>query len=446
VNRAARAATVTGLALALLGLGGLGLFKAQPNPPLPAFSPPTVGSLLGPAGGGRTLDRTITALQSRLRGNGDDWRSFADLGVAYLQKARLTADPGWYTKAEGVLSRSLNLSSRGNPRATLGMGVLSLARHDFNEALTWGRRARALDPHDSSALGVIGDALLELGRYEEAIHAFQGMVDLRPDVGSYARVSYVRELHGDVEGAIDAMTQALEAAGGSPEDAAWAAYQLGDLYLGSGRVARAEREYRRGAHLAPDHVLPNAGLAKVAASRGRLEEAIRLLTDVVDRYAAPEFVILLGDLHASAGHPDDADEQYDLVRAMQRLYRANGVNADLEMAIFDADHRIGLRGALEKARTEYRRRPSIHAADVLAWTLSTVGRHREAAGYAEAALRLGTRNALFHFHAGMIAFRLGRRAQAEEHLSTALEINPDFSFVHGKVAARVLDRLRKVGA
>jgi tetratricopeptide (TPR) repeat protein len=443
MNRAARAAIAAGLAMALLGLGGLGLFKARPNASPPALSPRTVGSLLGPAGGGRTLDRTIAALQSRLRGDGDDWRSFADLGVAYLQKGRMTADPGWYTKAEGVLVRSLSLNSRGNPRATLGMGVLSLARHDFNQALAWGRRARALDPYDSSALGVIGDALLELGRYKEAIQAFQTMVDLRPDVGSYARVSYVRELHGDVEGAIQAMTQALDAAGGSPEDAAWVAYQLGDLYLGSGRVDAAEREYRRGAHLAPGHVLPRAGLGKVAASRGRLDEAIEILSGVVDRYAAPEFVILLGDLHAAAGRHADADEQYDLVRAMQRLYRANGVNADLEMAIFDADHRIDLKGALEKARTEYRRRPSIHAADVLAWTLSTVGRHGEAARYAEAALRLGTRNALFHFHAGMIAFRLGRRAQAEEHLSTALQINPDFSFVHRRVVTRILDRLWK---
>jgi tetratricopeptide (TPR) repeat protein len=442
VKRAARVTTAAGLGLALFGLGGLGLFNTEPDPSGPPLSTRTLESLLGAGGGGRTLDRTIAALQARVRGNGDDWRSLADLGVAYLQKARLTADPSWYTKAEGALSGSLTVSSRVNPRATLGMGVLNLARHDFSEALEWGRRASALDPYDASARGVIGDALAELGRYDDAVRAFQKMVDLRPDLGSYARVSYARELHGDVSGAIQAMNQALEAAGGDPEDAAWVAYQLGDLYLGSGRIGRAEKEYRRGAHLAVDHVLPRAGLAKVAASRGRLDEAARILTGVVDRHPAPEFVILLGDLHAAAGRHDDADEQYQLVRAMQRLYRANGVNADLEMALFDADHGIHLERALERARAEYRRRPSIYAADALAWTLSAVGRHREAAGYARAALRLGTRNALFHFHAGMIAFRLRQPADAEDHLSTALEIHPDFSFLHRDVAARTLHRLQ----
>jgi tetratricopeptide (TPR) repeat protein len=440
MRRAARAGAAAGLALTLLGLGGLGLFTNDRTEAPPAVSSRSSSGLLGPSGGGRSPDRIIASLQERLRENDDDWRSYADLGLAYLQKGRLTADPTWYTKAEGVFTRSLALEEGGNSHAMLGMGVLSLARHEFAEALEWGRRAKGVDPYEAQANGIIGDALIELGRYEEAVRAFQGMIDLRPDLSSYARVSYARELHGDISGAIAAMREAFAAAGGTAEDAAWVATQLGNLYLDSGRVARAEREYRRGAYLAPEYVLPQVGLAKVAAVRGHIDEATQELVGVVDRYPAPEFVILLGDLYAAAGREPESDQQYELVRAMQQLYRDNGVNTDLEMALFDADHGVGLEGALERARAEYRRRQSIHSADALAWTLYATGQYREAARYAREALRLGTRDPLLHFHAGMIAFRLGNRATAERHLSSALAINPNFSFLHRDVAARTLDR------
>lgn len=443
MRRAGRAAAAAGLALALVGLGSLGLFMADRTEAPPAVSTRTSAALFGPTGGGKALDRTIASLQERLRANPDDWRSHADLGLAYLQKGRLTADPSWYTKADGVLVRSLSLNKGENSHAVLGMGVLSLARHDFAEALAWGRQARSLDSYDAEARGVIGDALVELGRYPEAIQAFQEMIDLRPDLSSYARVSYARELHGDISGAIGAMTEAQAASGGAPEDAAWVASQLGDLYLSADRVARAEREYRRGAYLAPDYVLPQVGLAKVAAIRGDIERATEKLAGVVDRYPAPEFVILLGDLYGAAGRNDEADAQYELVRAMQQLYRDNGVNTDLEVALFNADHGVDLVAALEGARDEYRRRQSIHAADALAWTLYRSGRYREAARYSRESLRLGTRDPLLHFHAGMIAFRLGDRAGAERHLSAALAINLNFSFLHRDVAERTLERARR---
>jgi tetratricopeptide (TPR) repeat protein len=443
VRRTARATATAGLALALLGLGGLGLFTAGRTEAPPAVSRRTSNVLLSPTGGGQTLDRTIASLQAELRNDADDWRSFADLGLAYLQKGRQKADPTWYTKAEGVLARSLSLNATENSRAALGMGILSLARHEFAEALEWGRRARAIDPFEAQARGVVGDALVELGRYREAVRALQEMIDIRPDLSSYARVSYARELHGDVSGAIGAMREALAAAGGAPEDAAWVASQLGDLYLTSGRIVRAEREYLRGAYLAPEYVLPQVGLAKVAAIRGHLDEATERLAGVVDRYPAPEFVILLGDIYAAAGRRNQADQQYELVRAMQSLYRDNGVNTDLEVALFNADHGVGVARALARARVEYGRRQSIHTADALAWTLYRSGRYREASRYAREALRLGTRDPLLHFHAGMISFRLGRAAEAERHLSTTLAINPNFSFLHRDVATRTLARARR---
>jgi tetratricopeptide (TPR) repeat protein len=436
-RRVAAAAVMAG-AMLVAGAAVGGLRGSSEQGVAPA-SPSALGSMLpGPRGVGG-LDATVAQLQDRLGVAPTDWRAYASLGLAYLQEGRLTADPTWYPRAEGVLERSLALEATENFEALLGMGVLSLGRHDFTGALEWGRRARAVNPYSADARGVIGDALVELGRYPAAARAYQAMIDTRPNLSSYARVSHYRELTGDVPGAVEAMAQAVELAA-TPEDAAWAGYYLGELHFGSGRLAAAARAYRAGLASGPGLVLPRVGLARIAAARGDLARAARLLSGVVRRYPAPEFVILLGDVHAAAREPELAAEEYDLVRAMERLYRSGGVNTDLEMALFDADHGFGSE-ALERARAAYRRRPSVTAADALAWALHAEGRDQMADRYAREALRLGTRSALFHFHAGMIAFRLGRTNEARRLLGEALRINPHFSLLHTDTARRVLDRL-----
>jgi tetratricopeptide (TPR) repeat protein len=408
--------------------------------PVAQASGHSTGLLLAPAADRRGLDATVTRLEERVGAVPDDWRAWASLGLAYLQQNRVTADPSFYLKAEDALARSLELNEADNFQGMLGMGALALARHDFAAGLEWGRRARDINPYNAQVRAVIGDALVELGRYEAAGRAFQTMIDLRPDLSSYARVSYFRELHGDVSGAIEAMASAVDT-GGSGEDSAWAAYQLGELYFTTGRVAEAKREFTKGAWLAPDYFLPKVGLAKVAAARGHYRFATRLLSGVVERYPAPEYVILLGDVYQHAGRPAEAAAQYDLVRTIDKLYTASGVNTDLETALFDADHGVNLDDAVRRARAEYRHRRSIHVADALAWTLYAKGRYGRAKHFSRVSLRLGTRDARLLFHAGMIDFRLGRDAGARRHLSSALSVNPNFSFVHARVARRTLTHL-----
>ncbi|MGH2658709.1 MAG: tetratricopeptide repeat protein, partial [Actinomycetota bacterium] len=325
------------LGLLLFAVGGIGLFRHPPDERPDVRFSPEAGVLFLPAGGGASVAGTIASLQDRLRAMPTDWRGFAKLGLAYVQEARITADPGSYPRAEGVLRRSLELNGRDNFEALLGMGALTLARHEFEAALAWGKRARVENPYNAEVYGVIGDAQLELGRYHDAFDTFQAMVDTRPDLASYARVSYARELRGHVGGAIVAMKAALVAAG-TPEDAAWAHYQLGELYFNSGRLHQAKAAYRGGVALAPDFIPPHAGLAKVEWAEGDLERAIHGYSWVVRRFPAPEHVIALGDLYAANGQDTLAEQQYALVRAEEDLFRANGVNVDLELALFDADH------------------------------------------------------------------------------------------------------------
>src|SRR4029453_17205443 len=99
--------------------------------------------------------------------------------------------------------------------------------HDFRGALRYGRQALAIAPGVSRIYGVIVDALVELGRYDEAERTLQHMVDLKPNLSSYARVSYFRELNGDLTGAVQAMRLAVSAGGDAPENVSYVQTLLG---------------------------------------------------------------------------------------------------------------------------------------------------------------------------------------------------------------------------
>ena len=435
-----KAAAAAAMVVALLVAGALAFVRSPGETPQVPARTAITSTLLVPAVAAGSLDGTIASLQVRLKALPQDWRGYASLGLAYVAQARVTGDPSWYPKAEGVLARSIRLNGDENVEGTLGLGVLDLARHDFSSALRQGRHASSLDPYSADAYGVMGDALVELGRYDRAFDAFQTMVDTRPDLASYARVAYARELVGDVRGAERAMRMAFDAAG-TPSDSAWSVYQLGELAFGSGHVASAREWYRRGLGLDPSYVPNLAGLAKVAWASGDDELAIARYTDVVARYPSAEFVVALADLYRVTGQADLADQQEAVVDAMHRLATANGVNVDLELALFDADHGDPA-GALTAARAEWARRQSVHVADAYAWALYANGRYARAASLEDRALALGTRSALFLYHAGMIRLELGDGAGARRYLSRALATNPNFSILHAADAARVLSDLR----
>lgn len=391
---------------------------------------------------GSTTVAQIEDLQERLRANPDDWQSYSQLGLAYLQRARETGDPAYYEKAEASLNRALE-SQPTDYASISGMGALALARHDFHAALAFGERAVEINPDRPYAYGVMADAQVELGRYEEATMTLQTMVDLRPDMNSYARISYIRELHGDTEGALEMMQQAVDSGVPGAESTAWLRTQLGNLYFNNGQIKTAELQYQRALQEYPGFVYALAGVGRVHAARGEMESAIELLNQAVSTTPVAEFVITLGDLYTVAGETDLAQRQYDLVATIETLYRANGVDMDMEIALFNADHDRMLEETVLLARNAYANRPSIHGADALAWSLYKLGRYEEAQMYSEAALQLGTNDALKLFHAGMISLSLGDEMKGREYLERALEINPHFSILYAGEARMLLESLQE---
>lgn len=435
-------ATIAGvfvLAATVLLLAALGPSVGGPERVGSTRRVASAGDLVGGNASPSGIEGTIDALRARVGTLPDDWRSQASLGLAYVQQARITADPSNYALAESALEASVRIHPDGNADALVGFASLAAARHEFADALRYGERARRLAPHDASVFGVIGDAQLELGSYDDAFRTFQRMVNLEPGVASYARVSYARELTGDLHGAVLAMRTAgdLASTGG---DVAWTSHRLGELAFGRGDLAAAAHAYRFGVSADPGYVPNLAGLGSVAWARGELERAIELYDEVVSRYPSPEYVAVLGDLALAAGDRALARDQFALVRAELELFEANGVNADLESALFLADHGRP-REALAAARSEWRRRASVHVADAMAWALHARGRDAAAARFSRRALALGGRPPLFLYHAGMIELGLGHRVEARRLLAEALDVNPWFSVRHAPVAMAALDSL-----
>jgi tetratricopeptide (TPR) repeat protein len=421
-----RTTLLLGGALAVaIALGSLvGGVLAEPSSSLPAAAPQVLSTPAERAGG--VSAATVAELEAEARARPRDPTLLTQLGFAYQLRWRETADPSFLPRSKTALRRALRLEPRhGN--AVLGLGSLALIRHEFRAALAHGRRAQRLLVGSGRPQGVIGDALIELGRYDEAFRAFERMVNRLPGLASYARVAYARELTGDPEGALAAMRLALGAAAGRPESTAWALVELAKLELALGRVDAASRHATRALRVFPGYPSARLALARAEASRGKLGRAIAEARRATEAVPTLESVALLADLLERAGRADEARRERATVAVLERLLAASGVQVDLETAVYRADLRIRPAATVELARRAREARPSIHGDDALAWALARSGRCEEALPLARRALRLGTRDPLLFFHRGYAEGCAGNRRAMREWYARALAQSPAFS-------------------
>ena len=436
--RHSRSALMVVSGLVLVGVSTFGI--VQSHAPARASSSSTVITAAEtPRGPADALQAAIAKAQAQLRSEPKNWSVWADLGGAYVQEARITADPSYYPKADGALKRSLQLRPSGNAAAMIGMASLTSARHEFATSLDWAMRAEVIAPDTAAVYGVLDDALTQLGRYPEARVAAQHMLDLRPSISSFSRASYDLEEHGDVPGATAALQRALADAF-TPADIAFCRYYLGELAFNSGQLAEAARQYQAGRQADPAYFPLIEGIAKVEAARGQVDAALRDYNDLLSRVPLPQYVNELADYEQSLGRTRDAASQVSLFQTEAQLFTSNGVDVDLESAVIDADHGDPA-VAVSHAQAEWSRRHSVLVADALAWALHRAGRDAEALPYANQALSLGWRNALMYFHRGMIEKALRMSTTARHDLATAESINPYFSTLWANVARQTLTSL-----
>jgi tetratricopeptide (TPR) repeat protein len=384
-------------------------------------------------------DRRVQTAQAMIERAPQKPEGYLLLSSAYMQKARETGDFGFNSRAEAALNRVLEIDSE-NYDALKMRAKLLLTYHRFGEALETAKRAQVLRPQDHDVYGALTDANVELGNYEDAIKAAQQMVNLRPDTSSYARVSYLRALHGDTVGAIEAMTTAAQAADPrDPESGAWCRVQLGDELMNAGKRAQAEQQYDAALALFPDYHLALAAKGRARAAAGEIEVAVGFYLRAQQRVPLPETAAALGDLYTKLGRADEAQKQYQLVEFVERTGAAVGTYSR-QLALFYADHDLKLDEALAIARRERDARADIYTSDALAWCLFKKGRLAEAKAAMDEALRLKTRDPRLFYHAGMIADALGDRQNAAKFLKLALEINPAFDILHADAARQTLTK------
>lgn len=411
--------------------------RSQHRAATPAVARPATAGVTQATG----LEPQIAQAQQRLHNVPGDWDSWATLGLDYVQQARATVDPTYYPKAEGALSRSLQLNDTDNIAGFAGEAALSSARHDFRAALRWARRGLAVTPNNAVLLGALCDAETQLGDYRAAAAAAQKMESVSPGTDAESRLSYAAELRGDLPTAIRYM-QLAQTDAGTASDFAFTAYYLGDLQLSAGRPAVALADYTSGLQRDSSYVALYEGRARAELALGRPAQALRDFATAVDRVPQPSYVVEYGELLQSLGRTDAAKQQFSLFRTEEQLFRANGVTLDTDQTLFEADHG-NVQIAVASGRAALGTRPFLESYDAYAWALHNAGDDALALRMSNRALATGFVSPLFRYHRGAIEAALHSDAAARTDLSAALRINAHFNPLLSSAAHHLLTELAR---
>ncbi|KUM68853.1 tetratricopeptide repeat protein [Streptomyces curacoi] len=443
VRRRVLIASVAGCAV----LGGvLALLPWGPGEPRGASPAPGAQALAAVTSGVPAALPDLAVLiderEARLRAHPEDFRSWAVLGAAYVEQGRRTAQPVNYPKAEKALRTSLKLRAR-NAEALDGMAALANARRDFRAARTWGEAALRADRTRWTTYPLLIDAYTGLGDHKAAKRTLDRLLKLRSGPAVRARAAAVYRDRGRREDAAAALSDAAAAARAPAERAAYLE-RGGQLAWERGDLDVALRHFQEAVRLDPDQRAALAGQGRTLAALGRTTEALNAYRVALAKQPCPEYALELGELYESLGLGQAARVQYDLLRERVRLAAAGGVDEELVLGLFEADHGDA-RSAVRRLRAEWRRQPGVAVADALGWALHRAGENKEALKFARLATdreRGGTvRSALYVYHRGMIERELKLTGPARRHLEEALRINPRFSPTRAPLAEAALKEL-----
>ncbi|MET8565577.1 tetratricopeptide repeat protein [Streptomyces flaveolus] len=420
--------------------------QARPRALVPALTTVTYGVPAALPG----LTALIGRQEQRVRAQPRDALAWAVLGSAYVERGRRAGDAADYPKAERALRTSLEVRGGRNTEALDGLAALALARRDFPAAKSYGEQALKAAPKRWQAYAPLIDAYTGLGDYEKARSTLDKLMALRTDAAArpavMARASAVYRDRGWREDAVAQLTDAAAAARTPAEQAAWLT-GLGQLAWERGDLPDALRHFEAALRLDPDQRAAPAGRARTLAALGRTAQALAAYRTAVAKRPDPADLLELGELYESLGQPGAAEEQYTRMKAAVRRAVSGGVDEELLIGRFEADHGDPW-DAVERLREEWKRQPGIEVADALGWALHRAGEDEEALTYATTATDKakggGVRSALYAFHRGVIEAEVERYGPARRHLEEALRVNPYFSPLKAPMAREVLRELGDV--
>ncbi len=308
------------------------------------------------------IQNTYSKALNSLRKDANNHKAALQMAQVFMMEARVTGEHGhYYPAALKVLDEIIaDQPTDGNIafQAKSFKASVLLSQHEFQEALKIAKEAVELYSFNAQIYGVLTDAYVELGDYENAVKMADKMMSIRPDLRSYSRVSYLREIHGDTDGAIEAMELAVSAGYPGYEETAWARLTLGELYEQYGSLPQAEAQYQRILAERADYPFAIAALAGIAEKKGELEEAELLLKKACSIIPEVGFYEQLAALYLRTNRVEEAKKLNKEVLAMLEDDVIHGHNMNLEYASFYMDHVGDLTNALVYAEKEFEKRPN----------------------------------------------------------------------------------------
>jgi tetratricopeptide (TPR) repeat protein len=383
-----------------------------------------------------------------VRTNPDDIKSRITLASLYIQEARVTGDYMYYDLAAMKYVNEVLEKDHVHFEALVFKALLYLSQHHFAEGLALAEKARETNPHNAFVHGILVDGHVETGNYAGAVDAADKMISIRPDIRSYSRISYLREIHGDYRGAIQAMKMAVDAGPPGDEGTEWARVQLGHLYENIGDWKNAEMHYLIALQYRPSYAYAIAGQASIATALKDYNKAIAYYLQADSLVNDYTFKEQLAEVYQLAGQKDKEEELNKwLINAMSEDAKDGeedeniGHYADRELAyiylrIADYDN------ALKHAIAEYNRRPgNIDVNETLAWVYYNKGNYDKALPYLEVALKTKSNNPTLLCRAGLIYAKAGDKVKAKTFLKKATQSNSNISAMLNTEAMNTLTAL-----
>ncbi|MDX1913130.1 MAG: tetratricopeptide repeat protein [Saprospiraceae bacterium] len=372
-------------------------------------------------------DKLIEALET----SPDDKKNQLQLAKTFLQEGRVTGDFSYYNQAALLMIERVLAKDPVHLEAICLKATTYLSQHRFSEARELAEKARQINPYYSFVYGLLCDSYVELGLYPEAVAAADKMVNTRPDIRSYSRVSYLREIHGDVPGAIEAIQMAIAAGYPGAEDKCWARMVLAHLYEDNNALDKAQEQYETALVERPDYPFALAGLGNIARYRKDYPAAVNYLEKARDVMADVSFFETLIELYRLNGQSEKSEEcaritlnalLADHLTASKN--KDQGHYSDMELAQLYLKTNQPDK-ALEHARIEHSRRPeNLDACEVLAEALFKSGNAAEAAPLMEKALRTRSQRPERLVLAGEIKKALGQTTEGEALIARGLALKP----------------------
>jgi tetratricopeptide (TPR) repeat protein len=364
-------------------------------------------------------------LIKRLNNNPEDKKMLLTLTSLYVNEGRITGNLSYYNDAALKCTETVLKNDPENFEALTFKSMILLSQHKFEDGLTVALQVQKKYPYNAFVYGLIIDGNVELGNYAAALEAADKMVSIRPDLRSYSRIAYLREIHGDIPGAIEAMKMAVDAGSPGDENTEWCRVQTGKLYEQLGKIKDAAMHYTIATDNRADYPYAMAGLARIAIAERDLPKAMSLYEKAFSLMPDHTFKEGMSEVYTLMGQGDKAKNVANEI--MEQMHKVSGnkdQNEDHEMA----HAYMGVNNyekALEYALKEYNRRPSnIEVNETVAIVYYKKGEYAKALPYIETALKTNCKNPELLSQAALIYAKSGDKVKAKKLLKEALKTNP----------------------